>query len=73
MDQGVSTRNELFTVSERGSAWRATDSKALLGVEEGMRLVKAFASIRSPQRRQSALEYVADLAKMDSAETLGRP
>jgi hypothetical protein len=36
--------------------------------EEGLRLVKAFLGISSPERRLTVLEYVADMAKMDAAE-----
>jgi hypothetical protein len=36
--------------------------------EEGLRLVKAFLSISSPERRQAVLKYVADMAKMHEAE-----
>ena len=31
--------------------------------EEGMRLVRAFVSIRSPERRRAVLEYVAEQAR----------
>jgi hypothetical protein len=36
--------------------------------EEGLRLVKAFLSIGSLERRQAVLKYVADMARMDEAE-----
>jgi hypothetical protein len=36
--------------------------------EEGLRLVKAFLSIGSPERRRAVLKYVADMARMDEAE-----
>ncbi len=33
--------------------------------EEGMRLVHAFVSIRSPERRRAVLEFAIEAAKMD--------
>jgi hypothetical protein len=36
--------------------------------EEGLRLVKAFLSISSPERRHAVLKYVADMARVDEAE-----
>ena len=36
--------------------------------EEGLRLVKAFLRISSPERRQAVLKYVADMATLDEAE-----
>jgi len=48
----------------------ARDSmRSLADIEEGTRLVRTFVGIRSPERRRMALEYVADLAKTDDAET----
>ncbi len=40
----------------------------LVSPEEGFRLVKAFLRISSPERRQAALKYVADMTRMDEAE-----
>jgi hypothetical protein len=36
--------------------------------KEGLRLVKAFLRISSPERRQAVLKYVADMATLDEAE-----
>ena len=36
--------------------------------QEGLRLVKAFLSMGSPERRQAVLRYVEEMAKMDEAE-----
>jgi hypothetical protein len=33
--------------------------------EDGMRLVHAFVTIRSPERRQAVLEYAVEQAKLD--------
>ena len=36
--------------------------------EEGVRLLEAFLRIKNPERRQAAINYVADLARVDEAE-----
>ncbi len=47
-------------------AARTADQPDLLpSREEGTRLVRAFIRIRSPERRQSVLEYVMGQARMD--------
>jgi hypothetical protein len=40
--------------------------------EDGVRLVKAFVCIRSPERRQAVLEYALDQAKMECISEAGR-
>jgi len=45
-----------------------TTGPTAVSPEEGLRLVKAFLSISSPERRQAVLKYVADMARMDEAE-----
>jgi len=65
MSQSITTDD---LASARPSSRSATDPKSAPDTEEGFRLVRAFISIRSPERRQTVLRYVADLAKMDEAE-----
>ena len=60
-----SAENNLEGVFEAPTAEPADDGDFGPSVEDGVRLVRAFVSIRSPERRQAVLEYALDQAKMD--------
>ena len=49
---------------------RAETPSSLPGPEEGVLLIRAFVSIKDAERRQTAINFVADLARKDASDEL---
>jgi hypothetical protein len=49
---------------------RAATPSSLPGPEEGLLLIRAFVSIKDAERRQTAINFVADLARQDASDEL---
>jgi hypothetical protein len=47
---------------------RAETPSSLPGPEEGVLLIRAFVSIKDARRRQTAINFVADLARRDASD-----
>jgi hypothetical protein len=74
MSQNASTdapadRSGAFSADLSRKSFRITEPAAQSVLsEDGFRLVKAFLRISSPERREAAIKYVADMAVMDEAQ-----
>jgi hypothetical protein len=51
-----------------GNHRRAETPSSLPAPEEGMLLIRAFLSIKDPERRQTAIIFVADLARQNDSD-----
>jgi len=53
-----------------GNRRRAETPSSLPRPEEGMLLIRAFVNIKDAERRQTAINFVADLARTDASDEL---
>ena len=68
-EDAVADQSSTPTVQSLLDRLRSTyTTSSSAGLEEGMRLIREFLSIKNSERRQAAVNFVADLARVDASD-----